>query len=31
MNWYNNGRRQKSFKGMTPTDCRNHALRFKAS
>ncbi|WP_392389830.1 IS3 family transposase [Lactiplantibacillus paraplantarum] len=31
IDWYNNGRRQKSLKGMTPTECRNHALRFKAS
>lgn len=31
IDWYNNGRRQKSLKGMTPTECRNHALQFKAS
>lgn len=29
--WYNNGRSQKSLKGMTPTECRNHALQFKSS
>ena len=31
IDWYNNGRRQKSLKGMTPTECRNHALQFKVS
>jgi len=31
IDWYNNGRRQKALKGMTPTECRNHALQLKAS
>lgn len=31
IDWYNNGRCQKSLKGMTPTECRNHALQLKAS
>ena len=31
IDWYNNSRRQKSLKGMTPTECRNHALQLKAS
>lgn len=31
IDWYNNGRNQKLLKGMTPTECRNHALQFKSS
>lgn len=31
IDWYNNGRRQKTLKGMTPMEFRNHALQFKAS
>lgn len=31
IDWYNNGRRQKTLKGMTPTEFRNHALQIKAS
>ncbi|WP_268870383.1 IS3 family transposase [Companilactobacillus nodensis] len=31
IDWYNNGRRQKTLKGMTPTECRNHASQLLAS
>ncbi|MGQ2375430.1 IS3 family transposase [Companilactobacillus zhachilii] len=31
IDWYNNGRRQKALKGMTPTECRNHASQLLAS